>query len=194
MLVDVASHLPKDYLSGAVYIAALPYIGPIMETIGTSTITGFLPGLWSEDVNISSTTMVEFTDSLFVKPEEVSWSLKCQWMGMAVHQLPKHRTFILTRPQDPAKLHELGAIGFPLLALSGTQDRQVMGDVVVNEMKPYFTNIEAHRIEKGGSHAVHFENAAEVLAHIASFANKVMSKVSSSTTIFVKVDQANLQM
>lgn len=97
---------------------------------------------------------------------------------MTVHQLPKHRSLVLSRPQDPAKLHQLGASGFPLLIISGTKDSQVMGDIVVSEMKPHFTMMDVRMIVKGGGHAVHYENPAEVLASIGSFVKKVNLEVS----------------
>ena len=50
---DVAAHLPKDYLAGIVYLAALPYIEQaIMSVVGTPTILGILPHLFAtNDVN-----------------------------------------------------------------------------------------------------------------------------------------------
>lgn len=183
VMVDIAEHLPSDTLAGGVYLGALPYIGPIMGKVGTSTILGFLPGLTSEtDVVLSSSTATAFADSLFTKPDEVPWEIKCLWIGMAAYQTPKHRSFALSRPQSPEKFLGLGQKGFPLLIVNGTQDRQVFGHVVVEEMKPYFKNLDVCMIENGGGHAVHYENEKEVMDSITAFARKVGAKVSRQLT------------
>lgn len=155
-----------------------------MERVGTSTILGFLPGLTSEnDVTLFSSTATAFTDSLFAHPEDVPWEMKCLWIGMAAHQTPMHRRFILSRPQDPARLFELGKQGFPLLIVNGTEDQQVKGDAVVTEMKQYFKNLKICMIEKGGSHAIHYENEKEVMDSIVAFASEIVLKVSSLSAI-----------
>lgn len=185
VIADIATHLPFDTLAGAVYLVALLYIGPVMERVGTSTILGFLPGLTSEnDATLFSGTATAFTDSLFAHPEDVPWEMKCLWIGMAAHQTPMHRRFILSRLQDPARLFELGQQGFPLLIVNGTQDQQVKGDAVVAEMKQYFKNLKICMIEKGGSQAVHYENEKEVMNSIVAFASEIVLKVSSLSVIF----------
>lgn len=103
---------------------------------------------------------------------------------MAAHQTPMHRRFILSRPQDPARLFELGKQGFPLLIVNGTEDQQVKGDAVVTEMKQYFKNLKICMIEKGGSHAIHYENEKEVMDSIVAFASEIVLKVSSLSAIF----------
>ncbi|THH06384.1 hypothetical protein EW145_g4122 [Phellinidium pouzarii] len=174
---DIATHLPEDTISGIVYLAALPYIGPVMQRVGKPTVLGFLPGLFCEDsVSMSVKTAVEFVDTLFIDPSAVPWETKCLWIGMAACQTPAHRKFVLTRSQDPAKLLELGAKGLPLLVVNGTSDRQVDGAAVVSEMKPDFKNLEVAMIEKDGSHAVFYDNPDATMDPITKFAIKVQAK------------------
>ncbi|THH06994.1 hypothetical protein EW146_g9449 [Bondarzewia mesenterica] len=173
---DIASHLPSDTLGGIVYLNALPYIGPIMGRIGTQVILGFQPGLiTNDDVNLSLSTIVDFIESLFVKPDAVPFALKCSWMGCAVLQSPKVRALLLTRSQDPSDLFKLGAEGLPLLVLSGTVDSQVKGDVVVKEMQEQFKNVDFNMIE-GGGHALFYEFPDQVINSIDSFASKVLEE------------------
>ena len=144
-----------------------------MSRVCMPLVLSFLPGLMSEDAKLSSQTMLEFAESLFTDPAEIPWSLKCNWLGMAVHQSPVHRSFVVSRPQDPNGLHELGASGLPLLVLYGTQDKQVNGKAVAEEMQPYFKHLEVCAIERNGSHAVHHDNVEELLAAISKFVDSL---------------------
>ncbi|SJL08846.1 uncharacterized protein ARMOST_12217 [Armillaria ostoyae] len=175
IVCDIAAHLPKGTLAGVVYLAALPFIGPIMGRVGTPLVLGFLPGLFStDDVNLSTKTTIDFVDSLFSDPKNVPFSFKTSCLGSALLQSPKACSNVVSRPQDPERLYELAKEGLPLLALSGTADQQVHGDVVVEEMRPYFKNMDVRTVE-GGSHALFYDNEAEVVNSISTFASKVFS-------------------
>ena len=179
VICDIAAHLPPDTLSGIVYLGGLPFIGPIMGVIGTPVIHGFLPGLFTtEDVGLSAKTAIDFVDSLFADPAAIPFEKKCAWIGSALLTTPQVRQLILTRPQDPTKLHALGHAGLPLLLVSGKDDSQVMGEVLAEEMRKTFTNMEVLIVD-GAGHAVLAENPDEVLRRIASFATKFGFKVGS---------------
>jgi pimeloyl-ACP methyl ester carboxylesterase len=170
---DIASHLPKDTLMGVVYLAGLPFIGPIMGRVGTSTVLGFLPGLFNtDDVNINAKTVIDFVDSLFADPKNVPFNFKTACLGNALLQSPKVCNNVLSRPQDPEKLFELGKGGLPMLILGGTADQQVKNSVVAEEMRPYYKNLDVCMVE-GGSHALFYDNEAEVVDSISSFASRV---------------------
>ncbi|KAK0461548.1 Alpha/Beta hydrolase protein [Armillaria novae-zelandiae] len=175
IVCDIAAHLPKDTLAGVVYLATLPFIGPIMDRVGTPLVLSFLPGLFNtDDVNLSAKTAIDFVDSLFADAKNVSFSFKTSCLGTALLQSPKACSNVLSRPQDPEKLYELAKEGLPMLALSGTADQQVQGDVVVEEMRPYYKNMDVHAVE-GGSHALFYDNEAEVVESISTFASKVFA-------------------
>ncbi|KAH8113559.1 alpha/beta-hydrolase [Phellopilus nigrolimitatus] len=174
VVTDVAHHLPFGTISGVVYLSALPYIGPVMERVGTATVLGMLPGLFCEDsVTTSLKVALNFIDTLFLDPAVIPWQTKCLWLGMVVCQTPSHRKFVLTRPQDPAKLLELGNKGLPLLIVNGTEDQQVNGERVVEEMKAHFRDLEVAMIGKNGSHSIFYENQDEVMDNITRFVSKV---------------------
>lgn len=176
VVADIASYLPDGIIAGVVYLAALPYIGPIMGRVGTQTILGMLPALFCEDsVATSTRTAIKFIDTLFVDPSSISWETKALWIGMAACQTPTDRSLSLSRPQDPSKLHELGRQGLPLLIVNGTSDQQVKGGAVVEEMKSYFKDLDVVMISKKGSHAVFYENQDEVMDAVTAFSNRVHS-------------------
>ncbi|KAK0462840.1 Alpha/Beta hydrolase protein [Desarmillaria tabescens] len=173
IVCDIAAHLPKDTLTGVVYLAALPFIGPIMGHVGTSTVLGLLPGLFNtDDVNLNAKTTIDFVDSLFADPKNVPFSFKTSCIGSALLQPPKVFKNVLSRPQNPEKLYELGKEGLPMLVLNGTADQQVRGNIVAEEMRPYYKNLEVHMVE-GGSHALFYDNEAEVVDSISAFASRV---------------------
>lgn len=171
---DVCTHLGKDAISGIIYLAPLPYVGPIMNDVGSPTILGFLPGLFTtEDMALSRTTQLQFFDSLFNNPGAVPFSLKCQWLGCGVLQSPEVRKHVLSREQDPAKLFEAGANGLPLLIMSGSNDRQVIADAVVRCMKPKFVNTTVE-IVQGGGHALFVDNREEFINIVIKWTTGIM--------------------
>ncbi|KAH8103686.1 Alpha/Beta hydrolase protein [Phellopilus nigrolimitatus] len=174
---DVATHLPADTLAGVVYLAGLPYTGPMVYQIGTPEIVSLLPRL-SREESVSSFVEagLEFIDTLFINPTQIEWETKCQWLGMVASQKPKYREFSVSRTQDPAGLFKLAEQGFPLLVLGGAHDKQVRSESVAQQMKPYFKNMELYLIEKGGSHAIFYENPEEIMAKIIEFMDRVGAK------------------
>ncbi|KAH9841068.1 Alpha/Beta hydrolase protein [Rhodofomes roseus] len=173
---DVCTHITPNPIRGLVYLAALPYIGPIMGRVGTPTVLGFLPGLMNEtDVALSCRTKVEFAESVFTHPERVDFDLKASWIGQGALQPPSVTKLIATRAQDPQKLLEAGQNGLPMLVLNGTADKQVQGDVVVQEMKPYFKDMDVVMVE-GGSHALFYEYQKETVDALLKFVERVVAK------------------
>ncbi|KAK0190048.1 Alpha/Beta hydrolase protein [Armillaria mellea] len=175
IVCDIAAHLPKETLAGVVYLAALPFIGPIMNRVVTPLVLGFLPDLFRmDDVNLNAKTTISFVHSLFADPKSVPFNLKTSWYGTAMLQPPQVCKNVVSRPQDPEKLYELAKEGLPLLALSGSADEQVYGAVVVEEMRPYYKKMDVHTVE-GGSHALFYDNETEVVDSISTFASKVFA-------------------
>jgi len=172
---DVCAHLP-GCISAIVYAAGLPYIGPIMNEVGTPLILGFIPGFYStDDVLLSANTKIAFIESLFNDPDNVPVSIKWAWLGSSTLQKPNDCQLVLSRPQDSGRLFEAGAKGLPLLLINGSADTQVQGRVVARIMKPQFTNIEVHTIE-GGSHTMFYDNEAEFVRVLVAFSRRIVKK------------------
>lgn len=177
-MADIAANLAEGTVAGAVYLAALPYVGPILSQVATAEVQGVLPGLQQDsDVNLAMRSILQFSDLLFIDPSAIPWALKWKWGGMTTVQSPNVRLLLFARYQDPTALFKLGSDGFPLLIVHGKWDRQVNGQAVVQAMKPRFTNLDVCVIDEGGSHAVHVENEAKVMLSINTFANKIFDLV-----------------
>lgn len=178
VIADIAANLPKDTLSGVIYIAPCPYIGPIMQTIGSKFILDLLVTLTtSPDTSIVNNELGTFADSCFTDINKIPWSVRAFWRGMASFQKQHHMLFSVSRPQDPAKLFELGADGIPVLLLNGTADPQVMAHSIKSEIQRLFKNSEIHLIP-GAGHTPHYENKELVMEYISSFVRRYTDKES----------------
>lgn len=172
---DYCQHIDPVPVSGVVYLSGLPYIGPIMGSIGKPSVHGFLPGLFTlDDVVLSRRTTIGFAESVFAHPDQVPFELKCTWMGSAVLQTPNDTRFCITRAQDPAKLLETAAKGLPLLVISGSADIQTDGDALAREMKQHWKNME-YKMIHGAGHAVFYDSHDETIEAIVAFARRVGS-------------------
>ncbi|KAH8113578.1 alpha/beta-hydrolase [Phellopilus nigrolimitatus] len=172
VLADIAAYLPANTIVGAVYLSALPYIGSVMSRVATPTISGFLYSLTCEEsASRAVEATIKLTETCFTNSATIPWETKCLWLGMSSYQTPTHRGFLLTRPQNPEKLMELGTQGLPLLVLHGTDDNIINGGAVVDEMKPHFKDLEV--IMMKGSHVLFYENTEEVMNRIANFMLRV---------------------
>ncbi|EJD03380.1 alpha/beta-hydrolase [Fomitiporia mediterranea MF3/22] len=172
--VDIAANFSDNPLALIVYLCGIPYIGPIIQRVATPEILSMIPNLTSEDsVATTLSATREYVDSLFSDATKIPWELRVLWFGMTALRRPIHVQLSLSREQDPSRFFELGKQGLPLFILGGKYDRQIMSNVVADEMRPYFKNMEVHLIEKGGSHCVFFENQGETMDKIIEFARSV---------------------
>ncbi|OBZ69450.1 putative oxidoreductase EphD [Grifola frondosa] len=171
---DICANIDPIPISGVVYLGALPYISNPMPNVGTPLISSFLPGLCSTDnVALSLRTKIDFVDSLFVDPESVPLTFKSAWIGQSVFQPPEITMLVLSRPQDPTKFLEAGKKGLPMLVLNGTDDKQVVGELVAKEMKPHFPDMEV-KFVKGGSHALFYDFPDEFAEALLAFVHRVV--------------------
>ena len=161
VVTDIAAHLPVDTLAGIVYLTACPYIGPIMQTIGTPFILNLLTDIASsDDATTTDDSMQIFFNSCFVNPSTIPWETRALWQGFSTFQRPRHRRFVISRSQDPSGLLALGAKGVPNLTLIGSKDPQISYQPYEKEVRSIFSNSEFHVLE-GAGHSIHFENRDE---------------------------------
>ena len=87
-------------------------------------------------------------------------------------QTPAAARRVLTRPQDPTALFNWGKEGLPLLILTGTEDKQMLGPQLVEEMQPKFVNCTTRTFE-GLGHALFYEDPDAVYSAIFDFTRTV---------------------
>lgn len=70
MIADIAAHLPRETMSGVVYLDGLPYVGAdIMQAMGTPFILDLIPKLFDDTKSIAEMRSLDlsFVDSCFAK-------------------------------------------------------------------------------------------------------------------------------
>ncbi|KAH9483247.1 Non-heme chloroperoxidase [Psilocybe cubensis] len=173
---DICANLEPGAISGIVYAAGMPYLGPVTSVVGKPFVLGCLPGLYCTDnVNVSVETKVAFVDSVFTDPDSVPIHIKWAWLGSATVQYPAVSRAVLGRIQDPEKLYEAGSNGLPLLLVYGTEDKHLDGEAADKWMRPHFKDFEVHFIQEG-SHSPFYDNEEEFVGVLVNFASRVFSK------------------
>jgi len=175
---DICAHVTPNPLLGIVYLAALPVVGPVLERVATPRALSLLPALFGNtDVTHSLHARQQFVDLQVANPQTLPFETKCQWLGAMCVQPPSVTSLVLTRsskPQDPGPLYASGSQGLPLLIVNGTEDAIIWGNLVEEEMKPHFTDLEAQYISKAG-HAVAWEQPDQVADLVLNFVGRVES-------------------
>ena len=182
VLADVAAHMDPLPISGVIYLAALPYVdAEMVAQIATPRVLGYLDALSkTDDALVVGRAKVDFTESLFLNPEKVPYNEKVSWLGQSMLQPVNVFLHILSRPQDPAKLYELGQKGLPLLLMNGALDNQVQGDRVAEVMRPHFKDMEIKTFVNG-SHASFYDCQDEFVESLLGF----VSRIAVSTLFYV---------
>jgi pimeloyl-ACP methyl ester carboxylesterase len=128
---DILSYHPPSYLSGVVYVAAVPYMKVIAFT-GAAKIKELSPGLFSTtDVNAFQKAVLCFVSFLTYKHEAVSYRLKKALIGDMIEQPRAIAARAVTRAQDEKAILNAGKKGLlRALVVSGREDSQPKGEVV----------------------------------------------------------------
>ncbi|KZT29299.1 alpha/beta-hydrolase [Neolentinus lepideus HHB14362 ss-1] len=169
---DYCQNVDPIPVSGIVYLSALPYVGQIMPKIRGPVLAAMRPKFTTNDPAVYRELILSFTNSLFADPDRVPFETRCAMYGSSLLQTQKAMQCAVMRPQDPTKLLEAGSKGIPLLVVYGTNDKNIIGENVVKELKPHFSNMEVVPVE-GAHHAVFLDNPEEVISALVSFAHRV---------------------
>lgn len=188
---DICACTDPIPLAGVVWMAPLPYVGPIMSEVGTSVILGFLPGL-SDPSNgvLNIKTRIDFVDSLVNDANALDFNVKMSMLGQTMLLPPEVVTIITSRRQDPKMLFDRGEHGLPLLLLYGTNDKQVKGEVVKREIGPHFEDFEVCAVE-GGGHALLLEYLDQVVEPLLAFMKRVMVRMLTLLPYYTRSTVAN---
>ncbi|KAG6817380.1 hypothetical protein H0H87_009567 [Tephrocybe sp. NHM501043] len=171
---DIAANFKHPLpFSGLIWLAGLPYLGDILPVVATPTVLSFLPGLQdTTNSTLGLQTRADFVETLSAKNDVVPYDTKLAWVGNSVYLPPAVATLVLGRSQDPTRLLEEGSLGWPLLILSGTTDKQINGSATIAKMAQKFKNVEAHLIP-GAGHIVFYDDTPTVSKHLLSFITRV---------------------
>ncbi|KAG1728786.1 Alpha/Beta hydrolase protein [Suillus lakei] len=168
---DVCAHSPAGYLSGIIYVSALPYIGAIMMDLAKEYLMDLRPRLVTQDVEDALKARIDYVDSTINERSASNWDDRLLWVGAFSHVSANDVETALTREQNPEPLFAAGREGLRLLHLYGDEDQHLDNMVAEAQVSQHFINKKVVII-KGGSHALFYEFQGQVVEEILAFVTK----------------------
>lgn len=164
------THLPPDYLSGSIYLGGPPFLGEDLAKIVTTECLAVLPLLMSTTCTSAEyeDALTRFSEGLYSTPKDVPIETKWLWRGMMSSAPPASYGYALQRKVDPSALFAIGKKGYPLHVIAGADEALLDGVKLVALLKPEFTKLTWHYVEKGG-HSVFHQNVQETIESITKF-------------------------
>ncbi|KAF7305427.1 Hydrolase-4 domain-containing protein [Mycena chlorophos] len=175
IITDILAVHPPSYLSGIVYAAPLPYMGPTLSLVGTPECLGLLPALlqdadvkayqeaargfvgrcWSgfqRVIGVGMDADSEVQDPT-VDGDDADYHAALTILGTSLLQPRAVTTQLLLRTQDPAPFLASGAQGgLPMLALFGTEDRIIQKGAALNAIASWAAERIQVRDLEGADH------------------------------------------
>ncbi|KAK0502262.1 Alpha/Beta hydrolase protein [Armillaria luteobubalina] len=137
-IVDILSLHPgrERYLSGAIHLTGVPFMGAGIGKAGTQFALGCLPSLnQTNDVEKFQDASRRFVNGF---SRHASFELKSLCLGNFVTQPRAVTKFVFTREQDATEFFKAGQRGYlPLLAIACTDDLIVDGRSAARALGPW---------------------------------------------------------
>ncbi|KAJ7186984.1 Alpha/Beta hydrolase protein [Mycena filopes] len=133
-ITDILSFKPPTYISGVIYVAALPYMGPTLSKVGTPACLATLaPLMQTDNVDSYQDAAIAFVN---LTSPSLPYDFHLACLGSSLVQ-PRGITLrLLSRTQDPAGLLKAGReSGLPLLSVHGAKDRITFRDAVLDAIE-----------------------------------------------------------
>lgn len=153
-------------------------MGDILPIVATPLVLSFLPGLSTpQTASEALSERIKFCHTL-VAPRilpEVPFADMASWVGCATHLKPECAKLLLGRTHDATRLKEEGTKGLPLCIIHGSEDLQISGKDVIEQMEPQFKDCESHLLT-GLGHIPFWEDPETVASIIQKFVTRVIQK------------------
>ncbi|KAF8198330.1 Alpha/Beta hydrolase protein, partial [Mycena galopus ATCC 62051] len=130
-ITDVLSFNPTTYISGIIYVGALPYMGPTLAQVGSPACLVTLAPLMQEfDVSQYQNAAITFAE---LAHDALPYDFYLACLGNSMVQ-PRGITIrLLARTQDETGLLKAGReTGLPLLVVHGAKDRIIVRQAVLD--------------------------------------------------------------
>ncbi|KAK7039421.1 putative oxidoreductase ephD [Favolaschia claudopus] len=134
MITDILSFHPPSYISGVIYVAALPYMGPTLAQVGSPACLVTLPALMqTTDVDQYQTNAIAFAE---LTHDALPYDYYLACLGNSMVQ-PRGVTMrLLARTQDESGLLKAGREGgLPMLDIHGAKDRIIVKEAVLKAIE-----------------------------------------------------------
>ncbi|KAG1805517.1 Alpha/Beta hydrolase protein [Suillus variegatus] len=165
---DVCTHCPASYVSGIIYVSALPYIGAIMMDLAKDFLKNLRPRLVAQDVADALQAKIDFVNSSINDCNASNWDDRLLWVGAFSHLNANDILNAMSRQQDPELLLAAGREGLRLLHLYGDADQQLDNAVAEAQVSQHFIDRKVVVI-KSGSHALFYEFQDQVVEEVLAF-------------------------
>ena len=111
VLTDIATHLPSDFLSGAIFLGSLPCTGQTVQDVAhPEAISGVTELLLADTPDRMLKSREAFLDSCLADPSLITFETRCTWLGIMGFSLPIGAGGTLGREQDLNRLFDLTSI------------------------------------------------------------------------------------
>jgi pimeloyl-ACP methyl ester carboxylesterase len=172
---DICAHITPLPIRGVIWLAPLPWIGEILPIVATPEVLAIIPGLVSPDnTDHAFETRLTFCRQL-VSPKwlpSVPFKTFTSWLGQSIMQSPMWGSLLLGRKQDQTRLLEEAGKGLPFVVISGTDDCQINGKKIEENMKPVIKDWEFHLLD-GVGHTPFWEEPKSCVEIILKFVVRV---------------------
>ncbi|KAJ7202021.1 Alpha/Beta hydrolase protein [Mycena pura] len=137
-ITDILCFKPPTYVSGIIYAAPLPYMGPTLAKVGSAACLATLPGLTQgTDVDAYHANALAFLGLCL--PHSTAQASDDFYLGCLGSSLVQPRAVtvrLLSRTQDERALLRAGRDGaLPLLVVLGARDRVIVRQAVLDAVE-----------------------------------------------------------
>ncbi|KAJ7896286.1 Alpha/Beta hydrolase protein [Mycena olivaceomarginata] len=133
-ITDVLTFKPPTHISGIIYVAALPYMGPTLAQVGSPACLGTLaPLLQTADVDAYQAAAIAFAE---LTHDSLPHDFYLACLGNSLVQPRGITGLVLGRTQDESGLLKAGReAGLPMLSVHGAKDRIIVREAVLNAVE-----------------------------------------------------------
>ncbi|KAF7361474.1 putative oxidoreductase ephD [Mycena sanguinolenta] len=133
-ITDILSFNPSTYISGIIYVGALPYMGPTLAKVGSPACLVTLPPLMqTADVDQYQAAAIAFVQLTY---DALPYDFHLACLGNSLVQPREVIVRLLSRTQDPSGLLKAGReAGLPLLSVHGAKDRIIVRQAVLDAVE-----------------------------------------------------------
>jgi len=133
-ITDVLSFKPHTYISGVIYVGALPYMGPTLAKVGTPACLVLLPPLMqTANVDEYQAAAISFVE---LGHPSIPYTFYLACLGNSMVQRREVTVRLLSRTQDTAGLLKAGREeGLPMLVVHGAKDRIIVREETLNAVE-----------------------------------------------------------
>ncbi|KAJ6558249.1 Alpha/Beta hydrolase protein [Mycena capillaripes] len=133
-ITDILSFKPPTYISGVIYVGALPYMGPTLAKVGSpACLVTLAPLMQTANVDEYQAAAIAFAE---LTHASLPYDFYLACLGNSLVQPRGVTVCLLSRTQDESGLLKAGRDdGLPMLSVHGAKDRIIVREAVLDAVK-----------------------------------------------------------